>query len=52
MPHGGGGAGDSVADLRKRTKARVEEPLTIYSSDIPSSRQKIADYLKRLREKM
>ncbi len=53
VTHGGGGAGDSVEDLRKTTKARVaEEPLTIYSSDIPSSRQKIADYLKRLREKM
>ena len=48
VTHGGGGVGDSIDVLRKTTGARFpSEHLDIYSSDIPSARQDIADYLKR-----
>ena len=49
VSHGGSGAGDSLADIQKNTKADVKEPLAIYSSNIPTSRQAIADYLKTVR---
>ena len=47
VTHGSGGAGDSLSALRRATNATVaSDCLTIYSSDIPASRQTIADYLK------
>ena len=47
VTHGGGGTGDSIDVLRKTTGARLpDESLDIYSSDILSARQDIANYLK------
>lgn len=49
VTHGGGGIGDSIDVLRETTHAKIpEQPLDIYSSDIPSARQDIAAYLKKL----
>ncbi|MBR2215943.1 MAG: hypothetical protein IJ849_09325 [Selenomonadaceae bacterium] len=50
VTHGGSGIGDSLDAIRRATKAEVKnEYLDIYSSDIPSSRQAIADYLKKFK---
>ena len=49
VTHGGGGIGDSIEVLRETTHAKIpEQPLDIYSSDIPAARQDIAAYLKKL----
>ena len=45
VTHGGGGIGDSVDVLKSVTDAQVTSPLDIYSSDIPSSRKTISDFL-------
>lgn len=50
VTHGGGGAGRSVDDIRLETRARVYDALTVYSSDISSSRREIADYLKKIKK--
>ena len=49
VTHGGGGFGDSIATLKNSTSAEIAEPLDVYSSDIPSSRKKIFDWLKAAR---
>lgn len=49
VTHGGGGIGDSVKVLQKISDAKVTEPLDIYSSDIPASRQIIFDFLDNLK---
>lgn len=47
VTHGGGGVGNSLEVLKKSTQAEVgEKILDIYSSDIPSAREKIFDFLK------
>ncbi len=43
VTHGGGGLGKSIETLKKY--AEIGEPLEIYSSDIPSSRKIIFDWL-------
>lgn len=48
VTHGGSGAGESIEALRRVTRARILDPLDIYSSDIPSSREAISDYLNRI----
>ena len=48
VTHGGGGIGDSVEVLKKITDAKVTTPLDIYSSDIPSARQNISDFLNNV----
>ena len=45
VTHGGGGIGDSVEVLKKITDAKVTKPLDIYSSDVPSARQEITNFL-------
>ena len=53
VTHGGSGIGDSLAVIERTTNAKVvTEYLDIYSSDIPASRQIIADYLKTIRDHM
>ena len=53
VTHGSGGAGNSLDALHRATNATiVSDCLTVYSSDIPSSRQTIAGYLKKIREKL
>ena len=47
VTHGGGGLGAAVETLRTYTNADVREGLNVYSSDVPSARQIIADYLKK-----
>lgn len=47
VTHGGGGLGAAVETLRTYTNADVREGLDVYSSDVPSARQTIADYLKK-----
>ena len=47
VTHGGGGLGAAVETLRTYTNADVREGLNVYSSDVPSARQTIADYLKK-----
>lgn len=50
VTHGGGGIGESLDVIKRSTRARVlDDCLDIYSSDIPSSRQTIADHFKRIR---
>uniref|UniRef100_UPI0026EF2CA0 flavodoxin n=1 Tax=Selenomonas ruminantium TaxID=971 RepID=UPI0026EF2CA0 len=50
VTHGGGGTGESLEAVQKATQAKIPENyLDIYSSDIPAARQKITDYLKKLR---
>ena len=50
VTHGGGGTGESLEAVRKAAQAKIPENyLDIYSSDIPTARQKITDYLKNLR---
>ena len=49
VTHGGGGVGDSVDVLRRITKANVKDPLDIYSSDIPTSRKNIYNYLEAMK---
>ena len=46
VTHGGGGEGDSVAEIRAHTKAAVVSPLTIYSSNVTHSRDDILNYLR------
>ena len=46
VTHGGGGLGDSIETLKNSTLAEIAAPLDIYSSDIPSSRKIIYDWLK------
>ena len=46
VTHGGGGFGESVDALKGLTRADVAEPLDIYSSDIPASRQIISEWLR------
>ena len=46
VTHGGGGLGDSVDALKTLTRAEVCKPLEIYSSDIPSARKNIVEWLK------
>lgn len=46
VTHGGGGIGESVEDLKNAVNAKITKPLDIYSSDIPSSREEILQYLK------
>lgn len=45
VTHGSGGVGKSFETLKKLTDAKIFEPLEIYSSDIPASREKIFNYL-------
>lgn len=52
VTHGGGGSGESIATLRQATNAKVENHLSIYSSDIPSARSIIFDYLKQFESKV
>ena len=44
VTHGGGGIGNSIETLKKY--AEIAAPLDIYSSDIPSSRKEILDWLE------
>ncbi|MBR1647397.1 MAG: hypothetical protein IJ685_11575 [Selenomonadaceae bacterium] len=46
VTHGGGGFGDSIDMLKNLTHAEISSPLEIYSSDIPSARKNIFDWLK------
>lgn len=48
VTHGGGGLGNSIETLKKSTRAEISEPLDIYSSDIPSSRRDILNWLEGL----
>lgn len=50
VTHGGGGVGESVEAIKSLTNAKVTDYLSVYSSDIPASRQTIADFLKRIKE--
>ena len=47
VTHGGGGLGESIDALKISTQAEISEPLDIYSSDIPSSRKIIFDWLRK-----
>ena len=47
VTHGGGGLGESIDTLKNSTLAEIATPLDIYSSDIPSSRKIIYDWLKK-----
>ena len=51
VTHGGGGIGESVEMVNRLTKAKVVEPMDIYSSDISSSRNNIYNYLESVRLK-
>ena len=51
VTHGGGGIGESVEVIKRVTKAKVVDPLDIYSSDISSSRDTIYNYLSSVRFK-
>ncbi|MBQ3725922.1 MAG: hypothetical protein IJR52_08605 [Selenomonadaceae bacterium] len=42
----GGGFGESLDALKNFTRAEISAPLEIYSSDIPSARKIIFDWLK------
>ena len=46
VTHGGGGFGESINSLKTLTDAEISAPLEIYSSDIPSARKNIFDWLK------
>ena len=46
VTHGGGGFGESLDALKNFTDAKISEPLEIYSSDIPSARKNIFEFLK------
>ena len=46
VTHGGGGFGESLDALKNFTRAEISAPLEIYSSDIPSARKIIFDWLK------
>lgn len=46
VTHGGGGFGESLDTLKNATRAEIAEPLDIYSSDVPSSRKNILEWLK------
>ena len=46
VTHGGGKLGDSIETLKNSTLAEIATPLDIYSSDIPSSRRIIYEWLK------
>lgn len=48
VTHGGGGLGKSLDALKTSTAAKISEPLEIYSSDIPSARKKIYEFMRRL----
>ena len=50
VTHGGGGAGESLERIRQLTRAKVTEPLSVYSSDIPSARNDIVEYLREIRK--
>lgn len=45
VTHGGGGFGESIDALKNSTNAEISQPLEIYSSDIPASREKILSHL-------
>ncbi len=48
VTHGGGGIGESLDAIKRATNAEIiHEPLDIYSSDIPTSRNEIGDYLRK-----
>ncbi|MBR2179222.1 MAG: hypothetical protein IJ862_02355 [Selenomonadaceae bacterium] len=52
VTHGGGGVGDSLEVIRRSTNARfITNPLDIYSSDVPTARSTIYNYLDSLRLK-
>ena len=46
VTHGGGNFGESLDALKNFTRAEISEPPEIYSSDIPSARKIIFDWLK------
>ena len=46
VTHGGGGLGESVKNLKSFTNATITQPLDIYSSNIPTSREEIFNFLK------
>ena len=52
VTHGGGGIGESVEAIKSLTDAKVSDYLSVYSSDIPASRQIISDFLKRIKESL
>ena len=52
VTHGGGGIGESLDNIKSSTNAKVLDCLSVYSSDIPASRQIIADFLKRIKESL
>jgi len=48
VTHGGGGFGESLDALKTFTRAEISAPFEIYSSDIPSSRKIIFDWLRSI----
>ena len=52
VTHGGGGIGNSIEDLKRVTQAKIMNSLDVYSSDIPSSREVISDFLTRIRSEI
>lgn len=50
VTHGGGGAGNSVERIHQLTQAKVTDSLSVYSSDIPSARREIGEYLERMQK--
>ena len=49
VTHGGGSFKKSIKDFEDKSKTKAPDKiLDIYSSSIPNSRQKIADYIKEL----
>ena len=46
VTHGGGGIGESVDNIKSSANAKVLDCLSVYSSDIPASRQIISDFFK------
>ena len=47
VTHGGGGLGEAVETLRTYTNADVREGLDVYSSDVPSARARITEFLRK-----
>ena len=46
VTHGGGVIGNSFEDLKNATNAKIIQPLDVYSSDVPTSREEIFEYIK------